>query len=112
MTNDRAPAFSTLSPSILDREDRLRVGRQILAVLDRHLGEGGLAGRRVLDIGCSSGVITGLIAQAAGQTVGIDVDERALARARVSAHPPRLEFRTMSAVALDFPSASFDVAVC
>ena len=112
MTDDRAPAFSTLSPSILDREDRLRVGRQIVAVLDHHLGEGCLAGRRVLDIGCSSGVITTLIAAAAGLTVGIDVDEPALARARADADPPRLEFRRMSAVALDFPNDSFDVVVC
>ena len=112
MTDDRAPAFSTLSPSILDREDRLRVGRQLLAVLHRHLGENGLAGRRVLDIGCSSGVITGLIATEAGHTVGIDVDEPALARARPGAHPPHLEFRTMSAVALEFPDAAFDVVIC
>jgi SAM-dependent methyltransferase len=112
MTDDRAPAFSTLSPSILDREDRLRVGRQLLAVLDQHLGEGGLAGRRVLDVGCSSGIITGLIAAAAGSTVGIDVDEQALARARASAHPPSLQFRTMSAVALDFPANAFEVVIC
>ena len=78
MADDCATMFSTLSPSILDREDRLRVGRQILAVLEHHLGAGGLVGRRVLDIGCSSGIITGLIASAAGPTVGIDVDEPAL----------------------------------
>lgn len=112
MTDDRAPSFSTLSPSILDREDRLRVGRQLLAVLDHHLGAGGLAGRRVLDIGCSSGVITTLIAAAAGPTVGIDVDDRALARAREGAHLAGLEFRRMSADALDFPNDSFDVVVC
>jgi SAM-dependent methyltransferase len=112
MNNDRAPAFSALSPSILDREDRLRIGRQILAVLDHHLGDGCLAGRRVLDIGCSSGVITALIAATAGSTMGIDVDEPALARARAVADPPRLEFRKMSADALDFPNESFDVVVC
>src|SRR5262249_39864199 len=101
-----------LSPSILDREDRLRIGRQILALLDHHLGGGCLAGRRVLDIGCSSGVITALIAATARSTVGIDVDEPALAPARAEAHSPRLEFRKMSAVALDFPNESFDVVVC
>ena len=112
MADDRATMFSTLSPSILDREDRLRVGRQILAVLEHHLGAGGLAGRRVLDVGCSSGIITGLIASAAGPTVGIDVDEPALVRARAEAHPTNVEFRTMSAVALDFPNRSFDLVIC
>jgi SAM-dependent methyltransferase len=112
MNNDRTPAFSALSPSILDREDRLRIGRQILSVLDHHLGDRGLVGRRVLDIGCSSGVITALIAATAASTVGIDVDEPALARASAEADPPRLEFRKMSAVSLDFPNESFDVVVC
>jgi SAM-dependent methyltransferase len=112
MPHDRAPAFSTLSPSILEREDRLRVGRQLLAVLDHYLGAGRLAGRRVLDVGCSSGVITGLIAAAAGPTVGIDVDEAALAHARESLRVPQLEFRTMSAEALDFADGSFDVVIC
>lgn len=112
MTDDCAPAFSALSPSILDREDRLRIGRQILAVLDHHLGDGCLVGRRVLDIGCSSGVITGLLATTAASTIGIDVDEPALARAAAEAHRPGLEFRKMSADALDFPNESFDVVVC
>ena len=112
MADDRATTFSTLSPSILEREDRLRVGHQILALLEHHLGRGGLAGRRVLDIGCSSGIIAGLIASAAGPTVGIDVDEPALARARAETHPPNVEFRTMSADALDFPNRSFDLVIC
>ena len=56
-----------------------------------------VAGRRVLDVGCSSGIITGLIASAAGPTVGIDVDEPALVRARAEAHPANIEERAMRA---------------
>jgi SAM-dependent methyltransferase len=112
MADDRANTFSTLSPSILDREDRLRVGRQILVVLEHHLGAEGLNGRRVLDVGCSSGILTGLIASVAGPTMGIDVDEPALARARAEPHPANAEFRMMSAVALDFPNRSFDLVIC
>src|SRR5262245_38253169 len=66
--------FSRLSPSILNAADRLRVARQILAVLEHHFHSSGLGERRVLDIGCSSGVITSFLADVSGLAVGIDVD--------------------------------------
>ena len=62
--------FSRLSPSILDHEPRLRVARQILAVLEDHLGVKGLSGRCVLDVGCSSGIITSFLADAGASIAG------------------------------------------
>jgi methylase of polypeptide subunit release factors len=89
-------SFSTLSPSILEREDRLRVGRQILAILEDHLKSVGLAGRSVLDVGCSSGVATAFLAGFAGRTIGIDVDSNALRLAREQATDANVEFKSMS----------------
>lgn len=109
---DSAISFSTLSPSILEREGRLRIGRQILNVLQHHLGPDGLRERRVLDIGCSSGVITALVASESGPTIGIDVDRPALDEARAIAGRDNLQFREMSGAALDFPAGSFDVVIC
>lgn len=103
-------SFSALSPSILEREGRLRIGRQILNVLQHHLRRP-LTGLRVLDIGCSSGVITDLIAAHAAHTTGIDVDRPALAEAR-RRQRDGLEFQEMSGDALRFPAATFDVVVC
>ena len=104
--------FSTLSPSILERNDRLRVGRQILAVLEADLSVSGLPNLRVLDIGCSSGVITSLLAEVSGPTTGIDVDDNALRLARLEPPRPNLRFLAMNASQLDFPSESFDIVVC
>ena len=104
--------FSTLSPSILERNDRLRVGRQILAVLEDDLSGTGLQGLRVLDIGCSSGVITSLLAEVSGPTIGIDVDDNALRLAGRESPRRNLRFLAMNGSELDFPAESFDVVVC
>jgi SAM-dependent methyltransferase len=111
-SSDRAVSFSTLSPSILEKEDRLRVGRQILAVLEDHLRTTGLGARRVLDVGCSSGIITSLLADVSGPTIGVDIDLSALRLAHEAPKKENLDFRAMSGSTLDFPSESFDVVVC
>ena len=110
--SDNRIRFSALSPSILNREDRLRVGRQILAVLEDHLRSTGLGDRRVLDVWCSSGIITSFLAQFSGSIVGVDVDTDALRLAQEEPRKPNLDFRAMSGSALDFAAASFDIVVC
>lgn len=109
---DTAIPFSALRPSILEREGRLRVARQIQAVLDDHLKPTGLADRRVLDIGCSSGVITSFLANFSGPVVGIDVDTEALRLAREESKQSNLDFMFMNGSTLEFPSESFDVVIC
>lgn len=103
--------FSTLSPSILEHEHRRRVGRQIAAVLDDHL-PGGMRGRRLLDIGCSSGIITSLLAESCESAVGIDVDAEAVRLARAEARTSNVEFLVMSGSTLTFASGSFDIVIC
>jgi SAM-dependent methyltransferase len=73
------------------------------------LGPG--TGDHVLDIGCGSGRLGAILATAAAVT-GIDLDEAALERARARhAALPHFTFARMDAARLDFPEASFDVAV-
>lgn len=72
------------------------------------------AGARVLDIGCG----TGSSAIAAGRrravVTAIDIDEQALARARVRAAAegvPGIDFLNIDATAMPFDDGSFDVVV-
>ena len=110
--NDNAIQFSALSPSILVREQRLRVAHQILAVLNEHLKPSGLTGRRLLDVGCSSGIITSFLADYCSSAVGVDVDTAAIALARVDSSKPNLEFMVMNGATLAFPAESFDIVIC
>jgi SAM-dependent methyltransferase len=72
-------------------------------------------GMRLLDVGCGPGTITTDLAArvAPGPVIGIDREPGVIAEAQLlldAAAPADVEFRTGDVYALEFPSASFDVA--
>jgi SAM-dependent methyltransferase len=64
---------------------------------------------RALEIGCSIGVLTGLLAARCDEIIGIDASATAIAAARQSS-PANVTFVTGS-VPRDFPLATFDLIV-
>lgn len=98
--------------ALRDPAGRAARGRRIVAML-RALHRADLAGCRVLDVGCSAGLVVREVAGAVRFAVGVDVDAGAVAHAsRECARPGRLAFARASGAALPFPPASFDVALC
>jgi len=70
-----------------------------------------LRARRVLDVGCGSGVVTEeLAARTRGQVIAIDVDAAMIAAAR--ARGGRAVYQEGDACRLPFPDGHFDVVVC
>lgn len=63
----------------------------------------------VLDLGCGEGYLTNIFREKCGTIIGVDYCEAAVAQAR---ERYGLDCRHMSATALDFPPASFDVVTC
>jgi len=75
---------------------------------------GGLDGVRVLEIGCGDGRLTFCYEQAAHSVLAIDPSAKAIAKARDGLRvesAARLRFEVGSALELDQPPASFDVAL-
>lgn len=70
---------------------------------------GGVAGLRVLDLGCGTGRWSRLLAARGARVVGTDRSESMLAAARERS--PGVEFRRMDATALSFADDEFDLAV-
>jgi 2-polyprenyl-3-methyl-5-hydroxy-6-metoxy-1,4-benzoquinol methylase len=104
--------FSKDNAAMHSAEGRRRKALTMLAVLHDALGEGVIAQSRVLNVGCSTGLIDGVLAEQAGSVVGIDIDQGAIKSAQVHCSHANLQFRLGDAMALDFPDQSFDVVIC
>jgi len=76
---------------------------------------GGLAGKRVVDVGCGGGILAEAMAARGAEVVGIDLSERALKVARLHGMEvaSRVDYRLVSAedLAREAPG-SFDVVTC
>lgn len=76
---------------------------------------GGLAGRRVVDVGCGGGILTEAMAARGATVLGIDLGEKALGVAKLHRleSGARVDYRLISAEALAQEApASFDVVTC
>jgi len=93
-------------------DGRRRKALTMLAVLRDALGADGLAEARVLNVGCSTGLIDEVLAEQVGSVVGIDIDLGAVDTARACSTRANVEFRLGDAMAMDFPGDSFDVVIC
>ena len=69
----------------------------------------GVAGKRVLDMGCGTGVMSRWLAeQGAASVLGTDISERMLEKAMAQPHP-KIKYLRSAAEDLDFPDGSFDL---
>jgi SAM-dependent methyltransferase len=66
-------------------------------------------GDRILDLGCAAGAITHYLSSLGAESVGIDFEELAIAKARELF--PECRFEVADATSLPFADASFDKAV-
>jgi ubiquinone/menaquinone biosynthesis C-methylase UbiE len=75
------------------------------------------AGERVLDVACGSGIVTVQLPPLVGGTgkvVGLDINPAMLAVAAAQPPPdgPQIQWLQGNALAMDVPSASFDLVLC
>ncbi|HSJ49125.1 MAG TPA: bifunctional 2-polyprenyl-6-hydroxyphenol methylase/3-demethylubiquinol 3-O-methyltransferase UbiG [Gammaproteobacteria bacterium] len=80
--------------------------------IDRHAG---LAGKRVLDVGCGGGILSEAMAQRGAQVTGIDMGEAPLSVARLHQYESGVEVDYLHATAEQLAAeqpASYDVVTC
>jgi len=104
--------YSKIRPeSVFDGPSRLRKAGTILAVLQDHFLSG-CRHLKLLDVGCSTGIIANFLAGYFHEVVGIDIDANAIWFARSTFRRPNLEFKLQDGLSLDFKEDALDLVVC
>lgn len=99
------------SDSVFNVKIREQKGRKILSVLEDYFGNR-LDARSLLDIGCSSGIISNVLSHRLAVVAGIDIDAPAITYAKNNYSHDKMQFSIQDASSLAFPDQSFDVVVC
>lgn len=103
--------FSLLHPVVLDRKRAERVAGQIKMILGDYFKGTDTKSFQVLDIGCSFGLSTTLLARDFGQTIGVDIDQGAISTA-LKNKQKKLQFKPMDILKNDFQDGIFDLVIC
>jgi 2-polyprenyl-6-hydroxyphenyl methylase/3-demethylubiquinone-9 3-methyltransferase len=108
--------FSKLASRWWDPEGEFRPLHEInplrLDWIDRHAG---LAGKRVLDVGCGGGILAEAMARRGAQVTGIDLEDKALRVAALHLQESLLKIGYKKVSAEDFAAGhagEFDVVTC
>ena len=107
----RQLAYSETQALMLDERSRRQKAAKIAAVVQHFLGRDDLTGLRLLDIGCSGGLVADELSRAGAQVVGVDIDEPGVTKAhrRFGDH---ITFALADSEELPLPSSSADVVIC
>lgn len=101
--------YSQGVPKILEARGRMKIARQLRRLLTLHLPD--TKKLSLLDVGCSSGIVTNHLSKYFKKTIGIDVDRDAIRKAQKRYKKGNLKFENMSAENINFKDNSFEVVV-
>jgi 2-polyprenyl-3-methyl-5-hydroxy-6-metoxy-1,4-benzoquinol methylase len=107
--------FSEIHPkTMFDEPGRLQKARKTVAVILDALRQAGIDPRetRVLDIGCSTGILTRHYAGFFGDVVGIDIDDGAVEWARKNRAAENVSYQIGDSLDAPFQSEEFDLVTC
>lgn len=93
-------------------DQRRKKASTMVAVLQDHFQPSSLQKLRVLDVGCSAGIIDDYLAGYFGLVVGIDIDTQAINFARRTFDKDNLCFQIGDALQMGISDEIFDVAIC
>jgi len=103
--------FSEQHTELYDRNAREQKANKILSVLKDYFG-GPLDGFTLMDIGSSTGIMTHLLSKEFKHTIGIDIDEKAVAYSKTNYENNNLKFLLQDSMSVEFADNSFDVINC
>jgi 2-polyprenyl-3-methyl-5-hydroxy-6-metoxy-1,4-benzoquinol methylase len=107
----RQDAYSDQQPLMLDEANRTQKAKKIAAIVEHFLGRTDLTNLKVLDIGCSGGIVASVLQSHGADVVGVDIDVPGVTRGQAMVGN-RVAFVLADAEGLPFRDHCFDVVVC
>lgn len=104
--------FSQRITEVLNLKSRRQKASQIIKILKYHFGAKQLRNFKVLDVGCSGGIISFALSKHVQELMGVDSDSYAIAFAKQHFQQKNLSFLEMDATALKFADNRFDLVIC
>jgi 2-polyprenyl-3-methyl-5-hydroxy-6-metoxy-1,4-benzoquinol methylase len=95
---------------MVDAEVRRLKAAKVLAILEDDLGN--LKHLKLVDVGCSTGIMTNLYGEYFKDVVGVDIDEPGIEYAIAHNLAPNIRYQLTDGMATGLPDASMDVATC
>lgn len=105
-------SYSLSHKNVLKTQDRLRVAKQLSSIIKDYTKNTSLKNLKVLDVGCSSGIITNYISNYTDKTIGIDIDSYAINQASSNFKNKNLSFIKTGSSSIPFNASSFDIVIC
>jgi len=107
---DRQVAYSEQQALMLDETSRRKKAGKIASVLEHFLARDSLSGLRLLDIGCSGGIVASELHKRGATVIGADIDVPGLAKAQAR-YGDRISFLCSDAERLPIATGTVDVVV-
>jgi len=102
----------THSHLVYDIAKRTQKAKKVLAVLSDYLKEVNFKNLSLLDIGCSTGIMTKFYHKKFGKVIGIDIDKPAIDYAIHNNSSPKVEYFVKDTMNTGFDNELFDVITC
>jgi SAM-dependent methyltransferase len=100
----------THAAEMFDAESRRLKAEKVVAILRDGLGE--LSRLRLLDLGCSNGLMTKFYGEAFQDVVGVDIDAPGIAFAQANNTAPNIRYELTDGLNTGLPDESVDVVTC
>ena len=113
MSEPRQPqlAYSDTQALMLDEESRRAKATKMAAVITHFLGREDLSGLRVIDVGCSGGIVADQLSHLGAEVIGLDIDVPGLDKAQ-SRFAESAAFICADSQRMPFDDAIADVILC
>lgn len=102
--------YSDIAKDVYDFELRINKAKKTISILEDYLGS--LKSFNLLDIGCSSGIMTNIYSDYFYKVTGIDIDSKAISFALQNNNKKNISFLICPIEENKFQGESFDVITC